>query len=134
MITQRGKVNGSCLVYPAHAKAGGMINFAIQRPEPAEFAPLDPTDADTIAFDWSSRATPGDALTFATVTASPAGAVTLGPAFINVVNYLAVEVQIAPVEAFCAGQLPLKVDLRCTAFFASGRISNYSVPITIKTM
>ena len=105
-----------------------MTNFQIHRAEPPYFSPFDPSDQDTFAFDWSIRGYANDIITFATVTSIPAGVNFVGPAFIDgtVVS--------ATIGSFTPPQLPMTYTLRCTAVFASGRISSYSVPFQVQSL
>jgi hypothetical protein len=105
-----------------------LLNASITRPEPDRFSPFDPTDEDQFTFDWSRRAYPNDAIVFASVTSTPAGVNFIGPAFID---GLLVEVTIGP---FTPPTLPMTYQLRCRAVFASGRISNYSVPFVVMSL
>lgn len=96
--------------------------------EPPYFAPIDPGDQTTFAFDWSARAAPNDPITSATVASVPPGLTFHGPVF---VNGLLVEVTAVP---FTPLQLPTTYSLRCTATFASGLRSSFSIPVRIQTL
>jgi hypothetical protein len=96
--------------------------------EPPYFAPIDPSDQTTFAFNWAARAAPGDAIVSATVTSVPAGFTFFGPVFIN--GYL-VEVTALP---FTPLSLPTTYSLRCTATFASGSRSSFSIPVRVQSL
>jgi hypothetical protein len=109
-----------------------LSDYEIHRPEPAFFSPFDPTDEETFTFDWTRRGYPNDAIIFASVVSVPAGVNFLGPAFID--GQL-VEVTVGPfLSAPAASVQPVTYSLRCMAVFASGRISNYSVPFQVQTL
>lgn len=105
-----------------------VLNSQISRPEPDRFSPFDPTDEDQFTFDWSRRAYPNDTIIFASITSVPAGVSFLGPAFID---GLLIEITVGP---FNPPTLPMTYKLRCTAVFASGRVSNYSVPFVVMNL
>lgn len=109
-----------------------MSDYSVYQPEPRFFSPLDPTDTDTFTFDWSTRGYPGDAIVFASIISVPAGVNFLGPTFID--GQL-VEITIGPF-LITPSQMPLPMTyaLRCMAMFASGRISNFSVPFIVKQL
>jgi hypothetical protein len=97
--------------------------------EPPDFGPIDPADQTIFAFDWSARAYSNDAIVSANVVSVPPGLVFAPwPLFIN---GTLVEVTIAP---FSPAQLPATYRLRCTAVFASGRISSFSIPVMVRTL
>jgi hypothetical protein len=96
--------------------------------EPPYFAPVDPSDQTTFAFDWSARAAPGDPIVAATVTCVPPGFSFFGPVFIN---GLLVEVTALP---FTPLSLPTTYSLRCTATFASGSRSSFSIPVRVQNL
>ena len=107
-----------------------MSDYEITNPEPRYFSPLDPTDQDVFSFDWSVRGYPGDAIVFASVVSIPSGVTFLGPAFIN---GQVVEITVGAFATIPLVQ-PVTYSLRCMAVFASGRISNYSVPFQVKML
>lgn len=105
-----------------------MSGYQITHAEPQFFSPFDPTDEDIFTFDWSRRGYTNDRIVFASVTSVPAGVNFLGPAFID---GSLVDVTVGP---FTPPSLPFTYELRCRAVFASGRISNYSIPVVIMTL
>lgn len=96
--------------------------------QPAYFSPFDPNDTDTFTFDWSIRAYANDPITFASVESIPSGVNFVSSPLItgNLVD--------CTVGPFTPPQLPAVYELRCSAVFASGRISNYSVPFIVRTL
>lgn len=104
--------------------------------QPPSFGPIDPQDATFLAFDWSSRANPGDAIISAAVTSDPPGLV-FGPQPILISGTL-VRVTVAPVASIIGFSgidgVPPSFSLRCSAVFASGRVSNFSVALPIRTL
>lgn len=106
-----------------------MSDYEIQNAEPAYFSPLDPTDTDIFTFDWSRRSFPNDIIVFASIVSVPTGVNLIGPAF---VSGLAVSITVGPFDI--VPPLPATYSLRCMAMFASGRISNYSVPFDVMTL
>lgn len=106
-----------------------MSDYEIHRPEPADFSPLDPTDTDVFTFDWSVRGYASDTILYAYVLSIPGGINFVGPPFID---GMAVQVMIGPLAT--SPVLPAVYLLRCTAVFASGRVSNYSIPFQVKTL
>lgn len=105
-----------------------LLNSQIHRAEPAYFSPFNPTDQDFFTFDWTDRAYGGDTIIYATITSIPAGVNFVGPAF---VDGKLVGITIGP---FSPPTLPATYLLRCSATFASGRISNYSVPFIVMNL
>lgn len=105
-----------------------MSGYQITQAEPQYFSPFDPSDEDTFTFDWSRRGYTNDRIVFASVTSVPAGVNFLGPAFID---GSLVDITVGP---FTPLSLPFTYELRCRAVFASGRISNYSIPVVIMTL
>jgi hypothetical protein len=105
-----------------------LSGHAITQAEPTYFSPFDPTDEDTFTFDWSRRGHPNDRIIFATVTSVPPGLNFLGPAFID---GSLVDITLGP---FTPPYTPITYALRCQAVFASGRISNYSIPVIVKPL
>jgi hypothetical protein len=113
-----------------------MSYYAITEPEPAQFPVMDPDDVDSVIFDWSQRSAATDRITFASVVSIPAGLtvggverIYLGGGYLGIGNF--VECIIGPCSA---AAYPATFLLRCTCYFASGRVSSYSVPITIRPL
>jgi hypothetical protein len=97
--------------------------------EPPDFGPIDPLDETTFAFNWSSRADPNDAIVSATVVSVPPGLTfAASPVFIS---GTLVQVTVVPSTP---PLLPAVYKLRCTAVFASGRRSSFSIPVPVKTL
>lgn len=97
--------------------------------EPPSFGPIDPADQTIFGFDWASRAYPNDTITSAMVTCVPPG-LPIVPGSLFVSGSL-IEVTIAPmVEPV----LPTVFSLRCTATFASGRVSSFSIPVPVRNL
>lgn len=96
--------------------------------EPPSFGPIDPADQTIFAFDWSSRIYPNDTILSASVTCVPPGLPFLGSVFIS---GTLVQVTVPP---FPAPVLPTAYSLRCTAKFASGRVSSFSIPVPVRTL
>lgn len=97
--------------------------------EPPSFGPIDPADQTIFAFDWGSRAYPNDPIVSARVVSVPPGLPFLdGSVFIS---GTLIEVTVSP---FAAPVLPTVFSLRCTATFASGRVSSYSIPVPVRTL
>jgi hypothetical protein len=114
--------------------------------EPPSFGAIDPFDQTTFSFDWSSRADPNDPIVSASVVSVPPGATfSVQSPFIS---GTLVEATVLPfvdptggyiVENLPGGslvnmQLPFTFRLRCTAVFASGRRSSFSIPVTVQTL
>lgn len=96
--------------------------------EPPSFGPIDPADRTTFAFNWASRGDPNDAIVSATVTSLPPGLTFFGPAFIS---GALVEVIVVP---SIPPQRPTTYNLRCSATFASGRRSSFSIPVPVRAL
>lgn len=96
--------------------------------EPPSFGPIDPADRTTFAFNWSSRGDPNDPLVSATVVSVPPGLTFFGPAFISGSLVEAIVVPSVP------PQRPATYNLRCSATFASGRRSSFSIPVPVRTL
>ena len=107
-----------------------MSDYQIHDPEPAAFTPFDPADQETFTFDWSVRGYAGDNIVFASVVSIPAGIQFVGPAFIS---GAAVSITVGPFVP-APTVLPQAYSLRCMAIFASGRISNYSIPMQVMAL
>lgn len=97
--------------------------------EPPSFGPIDPQDQTIFAFDWSSRADINDPIVSAAVVSVPPGLI-FAPSPVFVTGTL-VTVTVAP---FSPPQLPATYSLRCTAVFASGRRSSFSIPVPVRTL
>lgn len=104
------------------------MGYQITRPEPQYFSPLDPTDQDVFTFDWTNRGYANDSIVFASVVSVPSGLNILGPCFIN---GSLVDITVGPSPQL---QLPATFSLRCMAVFASGRISNFSIPVVVMSL
>lgn len=96
--------------------------------EPPVFSAFDPEDEETITFDWSTRTYPNDSIIFASIQSVPLGLSFIGPTFID---GFSVEITLGP---FTPPYTPITYGLRCTAVFASGRVSNYTAAIGIRTL
>lgn len=97
--------------------------------EPPSFGPIDPADQTIFGFDWTSRAYPNDPILSAVVTCVPPGLPFLpGSVYIN---GTLIEVTVSPMSE---PVLPTIFSLRCTASFASGRISSFSIPVPVRTL
>lgn len=97
--------------------------------EPPSFGPIDPADQTIFAFDWASRAYPNDPITSAAVISVPPGLPIL-PGSVFVSGTL-IEVTVPP---FTTLTVPRVFSLRCTATFASGRVSSFSIPVPVRTL
>jgi len=97
--------------------------------EPPDFGPIDPLDQTTFAFNWASRADPNDPIVSATVVSVPPGLTfAASPVFIS---GMLVQVTVVP----SVPPLPPAVyTLRCTAVFASGRRSSFSIPVPVRIL
>lgn len=96
--------------------------------EPPAFGPIDPADQTVFAFDWSVRGDVNDPIASATISATPPGMTFFGPVF---VSGSLVEVTVLP---FTPPRLPMTYRLRCTAVFASGRRSSFTIPVPVRTL
>lgn len=97
--------------------------------EPPSFGPIDPADQTIFGFDWTSRAYPNDTIMSAVVTCVPPFLPFLAGSLY--INGNLVEVTVPP---FPEPVLPTVYSLRCTAKFASGRISSFSIPVPVRTL
>lgn len=97
--------------------------------EPPSFGPIDPADRTIFGFDWASRAYLNDTILSAVVTCVPPG-LPIIPGSLFVTGTL-VEVTVAPMTE---PVLPTIFSLRCTATFASGRISSFSIPVPVRNL
>lgn len=97
--------------------------------EPPSFGPIDPADQTIFGFDWTSRAYPNDAIMSAVVTCVPPYLPFLAGSLFISGNL--VEVTVPP---FPEPVLPTIYSLRCTATFASGRVSSFSIPVPVRTL
>jgi hypothetical protein len=115
--------------------------------EPPSFGPIDPADQTIFAFDWSSRAYPNDAILSAVVTSVPSGLSFLTTPFISGTLVEITVLPLYPLSPFNSDysseygggsskvvQLPATFSLRCTATFASGRVSSFSIPVPVRTL
>jgi hypothetical protein len=107
-----------------------MSDYEICHPEPAFFSPFDPSDQDFFTFDWTLRGYPNDAIVFASVVSVPPGLNIVGPAFIDgpLVEVAVGAFNVPPLS------MPVTYSLRCMAVFASGRISNFSIPFMVMAL
>lgn len=96
--------------------------------EPPAFGPIDPADRTIFGFNWAQRGDLNDPIVSAQVVSVPAGLGFFGPPFIT---GSLVEVTVTP---FSPAQLPATYALRCTAVFASGRRSSFSIPVPVRTL
>lgn len=112
------------------AEVDDMSDYEIHNPEPAYFSPFDPLDEEVFTFDWSVRGYPNDTIVFASIISIPTGVNFIGPAFISGTT---VEITVGPFATVPLVQ-PVTYALRCMAVFASGRISNFSVPFQVRTL
>lgn len=97
--------------------------------EPPSFGPIDPADQTIFGFDWTSRAYPNDTIISAAVTCVPPYLPFL-PGSLFISGNL-VEITVPP---FPEPVLPTIYSLRCTATFASGRVSSFSIPVPVRTL
>lgn len=97
--------------------------------EPPDFGPIDPLDQTTFAFNWSSRADPNDPIVSATVISVPPG-LTFAQSPVFITGTL-VEVTVVPSTP---PLFPAVYKLRCSAVFASGRRSSFSIPVPVRTL
>lgn len=96
--------------------------------EPPAFGPIDPADRTTFAFNWASRGDPNDPIVSAQVVSVPPGLNFFGPAFVSGALVEAIVVPSVP------PRLPATYALRCSATFASGRRSSFSIPVPVRTL
>jgi hypothetical protein len=104
-------VGRSVLVSPPDNRPGG---------PPSSFDPLDPSDIDVVAFDFSPIVFAGDPIVAATISSEPP-LLTIGPPILFG-SLVQTFIGPGPVETY---------DINCTVTFASGRVIEWGAECSV---